>query len=100
MRLALKPMIESKIYAQINNFIKTNYETKVHVHALLPYLWEPMGSWASHYLFVVTLPLHSMLFSLCFQNSQLAEGFSAKYLIPKLFADQKHINNNPSSIFA
>ncbi len=31
-------MIESKIYAQISDFVKTNHRTKVHVHALPPSL--------------------------------------------------------------
>ena len=31
-------MIESKIYAQISNFIKTNHKIKVHVYALPYYL--------------------------------------------------------------
>ena len=40
-------MIVSNIYAQISNFANTNHRTKLHAHALLPYLWEPTGSPAS-----------------------------------------------------
>ena len=93
-------MIESKIYAQINNFMKTNHKTKIYIYVLPFYLWKPIGSLASHCFFVAVLFLYSMLFLSCFQFSQLIEGFLAIYLAPMPFASQNHTNKNLSSIFA
>ena len=39
-------MIESKIYAQISDFINTNYRTKIYIHIFLLYLWEIKGNLA------------------------------------------------------
>ncbi len=73
-------MIESKIYAQISNFVENNHRTKVHAHTLPLYPCELTGSLASYDLFVATLPLYSTLFSSYFQCCRLAKGFPAIYL--------------------
>ncbi len=88
-------MIESKIYAQISDFVETNHRTKVHPHALLPYPWELTGSLASRYLFVAALPLRSTLFSAYFLCSRLTEGFSAIYLAPNTLRQSKPYKQQP-----
>ena len=39
-------MIESKIYAQISDFVNTNHKRKVHAYALPPYQEEIMATLA------------------------------------------------------